>query len=281
METTQLSQLSQELGDKGNTNQSPVLKEVRFRKFVFTLNNWTEQEFVSMSQYFEKKGFKYIIGKEVGESGTPHLQGYVDCNGKQIRFSTLKNLNNRLHIEKAKGNRQQNIEYCSKDEDYVSTFELPLKQKILKKYYEGVKWKPWQQDIIDICNSTPDSRTINWFWERKGNIGKSFLSKYIAIKYNAIIGGGKKADVFNQINTWMEANKDKSPEVVIVDLSRGDRSYINYPAIESIKNGMLYSGKYEGGVCYFDHPHVIVFANFEPEETALSKDRWNIVQIKG
>ena len=42
---------------------------------------------------------------------------------------------------------------------------------------------------------------------------------------------------------------------------------------------MLYSGKYEGGICYFDSPHVIIFANSEPMMDKLSKDRWEILDL--
>jgi hypothetical protein len=54
---------------------------------------------------------------------------------------------------------------------------------------------------------------------------------------------------------------------------------VNYGAIEQIKNGLLFSGKYEGGQCVFNQPHVIVFANAEPKEEQMSMDRWDIREI--
>lgn len=56
-----------------------------------------------------------VVGVEVGEKGTPHLQGYVRFV-KQHRFAAAKKqIGCRAHIEIAKGDEQQNDEYCRKD----------------------------------------------------------------------------------------------------------------------------------------------------------------------
>ena len=49
--------------------------------------------------------------------------------------------------------------------------------------------------------------------------------------------------------------------------------------MEEIKDGLIYSGKYEGGFANIEHPHVIVVSNFAPELSKLSEDRWNILKI--
>ena len=49
--------------------------------------------------------------------------------------------------------------------------------------------------------------------------------------------------------------------------------------LEQIKNGMIYSGKYEGGQCLFESPHIVIFANSKPEIENMSIDRWNIKEI--
>jgi len=43
-----------------------------------------------------------------------------------------------------------------------------------------------------------------------------------------------------------------------------------------LKDGVVFSGKYEGGARLFPPPHVIIFANFLPDFTKLSADRWVI-----
>ena len=135
--------------------------------------------------------------------------------------------------------------------------------------------------ILKLLEETPDDRTINWYWEETGNVGKSSLVKHIYLKYKdeVAIANGKGNDVRNQINNHVNLAKNNI-KIAILDISRTSEEFVSYEVIEQIKNGLMYSGKYEGGVCCFNSPHVIVFANFGPKTESLSEDRWNIVEIK-
>lgn len=83
----------------------------RARNYCFTLNNYTPEEEAAVSAW----ECKYLVfGKEVGESGTPHLQGYV-CFENQKTVSAMKKYSKRAHWETARGTPQQAIEYCKKD----------------------------------------------------------------------------------------------------------------------------------------------------------------------
>ncbi|UUG66207.1 replication associated protein [Calfel virus LSF31_cyc880] len=85
------------------------------RRFVFTLNNYSDEE-VKKAEAFITTFCKYgIFGKEIAPTtNTPHLQGF--CNLlKPMRFSTIKkHLNSRVHLEKAAGSDLDNKTYCSK-----------------------------------------------------------------------------------------------------------------------------------------------------------------------
>lgn len=88
--------------------------------WVFTLNNYSDEE------YIEIKNFNcnyLIIGKEVGEEGTPHLQGYAEFKTNQ-RLVALKKLNSRIHWEYRRGTSEQASNYCKKDGDYYEIGEL-------------------------------------------------------------------------------------------------------------------------------------------------------------
>lgn len=65
----------------------------------------------------------YIYGKETGDSGTPHLQGYVEL-ASRVTFNKLSKHLNGFHIESRKGTSQQAIQYCSKDGN-VEMFGTP------------------------------------------------------------------------------------------------------------------------------------------------------------
>lgn len=251
----------------------------RGRKWCFTLNNPSKYYRDYMIDTLTQKHTMFIIGNEIGENNTPHLQGYIEFKNP-VAFNSLKNKFPQAHFEKARGTRDQNIAYCSKQNDFINTFPLPLKIQILEQEYKNVEWKPWQQGIIDLLETKPDHRTINWYWEPIGNTGKSYLCKYLALTKNIIIAEGKKDNIFNQIKTWMDQHEGEAPNIILCDVPRTNIDYINYTAIESIKNGLIYSGKYEGGMCAFPIPHVIIFANTPPITANLSEDRWNIIKIE-
>lgn len=77
------------------------------------------------------------FGKEVGENGTPHLQGYVTFKATW-RLSALKLLLPRAHWEQAKGNRAHNREYCSKDGDFWESEAQTVTKSALKRACETV-----------------------------------------------------------------------------------------------------------------------------------------------
>ncbi len=110
--------------------------------WCFTLNNYTEFEYEFLSSSFSKESerYFYIIGKEVGESGTPHLQGYVALKDRKKKFRPLPkfgvyrgendNKKQALHFERARGNREQNYKYCSKDGEFITNI-VPNEKKLL------------------------------------------------------------------------------------------------------------------------------------------------------
>ena len=77
-------------------------------RWCFTLNNYTE---LITSIEGSKR---WVIGEEIGEKGTKHLQGYVEFE-KRIRFNAVTAiLPNGCHIEPTKGNPEQNCNLINK-----------------------------------------------------------------------------------------------------------------------------------------------------------------------
>lgn len=81
------------------------------RNVCFTINHYTIDDILSLCDI----DWRYIIvGWEIGDSGTPHMQGYGELN-KLTRYSSLKKLMPRAHIESRKGTQEQAIKYCMKE----------------------------------------------------------------------------------------------------------------------------------------------------------------------
>lgn len=250
---------------EGNTSNSRI---VPAKYWTFTLNNWSKEELETLETKFLEEKIEYVIGKEEGESKTPHLQGFIKSPKKIRPIEKFKN--NKIHWEKCKGSEIDNIKYCTKDNNFTTNIRI-IKDKI--KMFGAYEW---QQKIINECDTEPDDRKINWIWEKNGNVGKTELAKHLALKYKnkVLYVNGKAADIKCAI-----AQMKVKPEIVIFGIPRVREGYVDYSALEEIKDGIFFSGKYESGMVLFPSPHVFILCNFPPDIDKLSKDRWNITNI--
>ncbi len=102
---------------KGNTTYSDSKRvRNRARSWCFTLNNYIEEDVVTLSHpKWENMGAKKIVfQEEIGEdSKIPHLQGVVQFN-ESVSFSSLKAFHDKIHWEKCR-DLKASIKYCSKE----------------------------------------------------------------------------------------------------------------------------------------------------------------------
>lgn len=256
-------------GENGNT-VSPEKQNASY-KYDFVINNYTEIEMEKVKLYLSSdKCAKGGFGEEVGESGTPHLQGYISLKVKQ-RITGLKKVEG---FERASfrpvRNEKALLEYFQKD-GKVWSIGLPKPVRVIQELFE------WQKDLETRYLEEPDDRTINWYWNASGNIGKSAFIKYMIVRHKVLFcSGGKHADIMNLVfNQDMDVCRG-----VFFDIPRAHKGHISYASLESIKNGMVCNTKYETGVKVFNSPHIFVFANFAPDKPEeMSEDRWNIVEL--
>ncbi len=243
-------------------------------RWIMVLNNWTEDELESIRSIVPLYCKVALIGAEVGENGTPHLQGYIEFKTKRRPKSVFDNT--RIHWEKAKGNRDQNLAYCSKDNDIKIQHPKP---NIIKTISPDML-KGWQLDVLDEIKNEPDDRTIHWMWSKNGGIGKTTFLKYLVVHEDFTVLGGKAADCRNGIVEYCKTHDGATPTRIGINIPRTfGQEYVSYEAFENIKDMLFHSGKYEGGMVCGNCPHLYIFANFEPDCENLSEDRWTIREI--
>lgn len=129
--------------DEGNTIPRPKQQSAK-KRWCLTLNNYTEDEEKMLVEWISSNS-SAILGREVGESGTPHIQGYFELKTK-LRFTALKKVPcmARCHLEEAKGNKEQNEKYCSKGEIIINT----LKKKNVNYKYD--EWLEHDKEFMGI-----------------------------------------------------------------------------------------------------------------------------------
>jgi len=82
----------------------------------FTINNPSEEEMTSIQSSLPC-GLRYLVWQlEMGESGTPHIQGYAESSKKMSFAAWKKLISARMHCEWRKGTSQQASDYCKKPE---------------------------------------------------------------------------------------------------------------------------------------------------------------------
>lgn len=130
----------------------------------------------------------------------------------------------------------------------------------------------WQQDAVKLYLEQND-REILWVLDPVGGIGKSFLANWLEMKHNAfVISNGKSQDIAHAWNLQ---------EHIVFDFTRSKRESINYDILEQFKNGRVFSPKYDSITKRsVNTPKVIAFANWEPNYSMLSLDRWKTMEVK-
>lgn len=258
----------------GNSESKTPKKDKEVKKYCFTFNNYDNSKIDEYKKSLFPLG-KVIFSKEVGESGTPHLQGYINLIKKKSISGLVKCAGiHGMHFIPCKGSEEQNVEYCIKDggECYSNFYEPEEPLRIISIL------RPWQLELEKLLVGPCDNdRLIHWYWEPVGNVGKSAFCKYLIHKYKAIyIDEGKKSDLMNIIFNVKVIN---SKSIVCIDIPRDNGNKCSYKSLESIKTGTICNTKYETGSRIFNSPHVVVFSNLPPEEERMSADKWHIVEI--
>lgn len=293
-------------------------QQPKTRRMCFTLNNYTEEEANNVATFLDSDEVVYgIVGREQGEQGTPHLQGFFILRAPQRYSFVHSRASPRLHLEVTRAKSANASEYCKKEGDYDEYGELPNAQGKRSDIDNFVTWvkeqsrrpsereiavqfpslflryrrhlldlcghlrpdpvfpeselRDWQSELESKLEEDPDDRTIMFYVDNEGGKGKTWFMRYWFTKHpeeTQMLSIGKRDDLAYAI--------DETKSVFIFDIPRGGMEYFQYAVVEKLKDGVIFSSKYESRTKVLEGKvHVVVFSNEEPDYNKLSADRFH------
>lgn len=130
------------------------------RNYVWTLNNYTEDDVSALtSESFKEKVTYSIFAKEVGEkTKTPHLQGYTVFRSPQRLAGVKKLISGRIFAEPRRGSHQQALDYCKKSGDFTEYEGEPPKDKRSDAFAEALSATSYDE----ACTIIRTKRARDW-----------------------------------------------------------------------------------------------------------------------
>lgn len=209
-----------------------------------------------------------IVGKEVGDSGTPHLQGYIHFVNPRS-FDFMKRYLPRAHIEVAGGSDADNKTYCSKQNDFwefgeigqqgsrmdlkaianiIKNKELSLDEFMFEhpdvyfKYSRSV-----EKMYASILTPRQKAPEVHWRWGLAGTGKTRFCIENHPDHY---IKDG---------TPWWDGYKQQ--EAIIID---DFDNQIPFRTLLRMLDRYVYQGQVKGGYVHINSPYIYITCEFPP-----------------
>lgn len=245
-----------------------------------------------LTNHSKKWGFQL---EEGDKTKYLHFQSRLSLNKKK-RKGELQSLLKESGIVAHEDAIRQTSTNCARGEQFWeyttkehTRIEGPWTSLDLAKYiprqYRDMEEKlyPWQQEVKEI-SSKFDSRKINVIIDHNGNQGKSTIAHHLRLTMNGvclpICNEGDK--IIQSCCNILTSKNVRNTIPIFIDLPRAmdkTRLYGIYTAIEQIKSGWVYDVRNQWKEWDFDSPVIWVTTNRAPEQSWLTKDRWNLYAI--
>lgn len=289
------------------------------RNWCFTLNNYNEDQITAIVALENEDLVSYcVFGKEIGDTGTKHLQGYI-CFTKRMLLKGVKDyIGGNPHVEVAR-HPQKAADYCKKDGDFIEFGEPPAaasgKRNDLEEFKSDVK-----NGVLDpkelrekhslvmgrypnfarayVLDNTPALEfemfpLREWQMALNQKLNREPDSRTIIFIVDTNGNQGKSwfAHYYKRMHEKVQIllpgkkadmafSVDPNNRVLFLDAPRSKQGdYIQYDFLEDVKNQYVFSPKYESYHKNMRKSHVVVLMNEQPDMHKLSIDRYDITTL--
>lgn len=265
------------------------------KHWCFTLNNYNDEEHARLVALGSTPECEYIvIGRETGDSGTPHLQGYVCFVNRKTLASCKRLISDRAHLESARGTPLEASTYCKKDGDYyehgnvpagrgkrsdwelllefVTTLDRRPTDKELWLKFPGLRGR-YQSGIRQMIETFHPLRPAGqgdlreWQSALEARIQDPPDDRKVHFVVDPLGAKGKSWFVRHCLRTREDVQLlkigkrddlafciDESKKVFLIDVPRNNMQFLQYPVLEMLKDMTVFSPKYESRLKIFTGP---------------------------
>lgn len=162
----------------------------------------------------------------------------------------------------------------------IHTIRADIESKRLKTDIKDSSYvfKPWQQLLCLLLKKQTD-RQIYFVYDIHGNVGKTWLAKWLISNQNFLFVEGKTGN--HDLGPLILKHR---PNGIVYNIPRSCRKddgelMVSYSSLESIKDGLMFTTKYQGFSGLIGSKLLLVLANQPPDKNQLSLDRFKVFYV--
>lgn len=256
------------------------------RNMVFTWNNYQNCEYENCLKKLSEDCKYLVYGFEVGESGTPHLQGYVELkNPRSYKALNKEYFCNSAYFEKRKGTAKQASDYCKKDGDFKEFGEISSQgeRKDIDIVKEMINEGKSMREICQEANSYQSIKTAEKLLSYV-EVQRDFKPEVIWLYGKTGTGKTRKAVEMCGDNEYWMSGKDLKwwdgydrHEYVIIDDYRKD--FCKFHELLRILDRYPYRIEVKGGSRQLVAKYMIFTCPFHPEKVWESRTDEDLKQL--
>lgn len=128
-------------------------------RWCYTLNNPSHDERQHIQALALSHSIVYhVFGRETGQSGTPHLQGFIVFGQRKNLTSVKSILSARLHLETTRASNKAASDYCKKDGDFLEFGTIPPDER-----GKRTDWDTFKQWVVELNRVPTDLEVAGEF----------------------------------------------------------------------------------------------------------------------